>query len=240
MNATDDYIQKLANLIKYGSDGVNPYTCSPGQSRLSRTEPEPASLHRMVQRDLELGVHAEPLKEFSLPGARSSRTRPTARSSTSTASAPNGNYQRWTALRTVETSNIFRSVWGDAAMGSTIRVLLEYQYDNGQGTAQGELSFIDRYFNNGDGTAARGPASPGVLLHLGRGWGRLLQRDATRRASRRRSSLSIPVSRAPALPRVPSRWPRSARAWTFTGNSGIVSDTAKSLLQFEPRCRAHS
>ena len=26
MNATDDYIQKLANLIKYGSDGVNPYT----------------------------------------------------------------------------------------------------------------------------------------------------------------------------------------------------------------------
>ena len=36
-------------------------------------------------------------------------------------------------------------------MGNTIRVLLEYQYNDGQGTATGELNFIDDYFNNADG-----------------------------------------------------------------------------------------
>src|SRR5262249_49136790 len=64
---------------------------------------------------------------------------------------PGGDFRRWTALRTVEASNTFRSVWGDAAMGDRVRVLLEYQYDNIQNTALDELRFIDTYFNNADG-----------------------------------------------------------------------------------------
>jgi hypothetical protein len=58
------------------------------------------------------------------------------------------------ALRLVQTSNIFRGVFGDAAMGSRVRILDEFQLDN-QGwppTAQSQLDFIDEYFNNGDGT----------------------------------------------------------------------------------------
>src|SRR5262249_1844219 len=67
--------------------------------------------------------------------------------------APDGDFRRWTALKTVQASDIFRSVFGDAAMGDRIRVLLEYQYDNGQATATESLQFIDNYFNNGDGKA---------------------------------------------------------------------------------------
>src|SRR5262249_38992720 len=64
---------------------------------------------------------------------------------------PDGDFRRWAALKTVEASNTFRDVWGDAAMGNRIRMLLEYQYNNQQETASETLPFIDRYFNNGDG-----------------------------------------------------------------------------------------
>jgi hypothetical protein len=63
-------------------------------------------------------------------------------------------WNRRQALRTVQTSNIFRAVFGDAAMGSRVRILDEFQMDN-EGwppTAQSQLDFIDEYFNNGDGT----------------------------------------------------------------------------------------
>ena len=63
-------------------------------------------------------------------------------------------WNRRQALRLVQTSNIFRAVFGDAAMGSTVRILGEFQYDNmgWPPTAQYQLDFIDEYFNNGDGT----------------------------------------------------------------------------------------
>jgi hypothetical protein len=59
------------------------------------------------------------------------------------------------ALRIVQTSNIFRSVFGDDAMGTRVRILDEFQYDNAgfPGTAVTQLGFIDQYFNNSDGTA---------------------------------------------------------------------------------------
>ena len=63
-------------------------------------------------------------------------------------------WNRRQALRIVQTSNIFRAVFGDAAMGSRVRILDEVQYDNRgwPATAQFQLDYIDEYFNNGDGT----------------------------------------------------------------------------------------
>jgi hypothetical protein len=67
---------------------------------------------------------------------------------------PNTLWNRRQALRVVQTSNIFRAVFGDAAMGSRVRILDEFQYHNmgWPPTAQSQLDFIDEYFNNGDGT----------------------------------------------------------------------------------------
>src|SRR5262249_55331663 len=58
---------------------------------------------------------------------------------------------RWHALQTKRISDVFRKVFGDAAMGERVRILYEYQYDNEQSTAADGLAFLDRYFNNADG-----------------------------------------------------------------------------------------
>ena len=65
--------------------------------------------------------------------------------------APQGDFRRWAALKTVQASDTFRSIWGDAAMGDRVRVVLEYQYDNEQDTAVGALQFMGNFFNNADG-----------------------------------------------------------------------------------------
>ncbi len=54
------------------------------------------------------------------------------------------------AKRIKETSDIFRSVFGDAQMMTRIRPVFEFQYDNAQDTAHIGLSFLDAYYNNAD------------------------------------------------------------------------------------------
>ncbi|MEI8341048.1 MAG: PA14 domain-containing protein, partial [Verrucomicrobiota bacterium] len=58
---------------------------------------------------------------------------------------------RWVILRSKEISDLFRGVWGDAAMMTTVRPLFMYQYDNTMKTASDAFQFIDNYFNNSDG-----------------------------------------------------------------------------------------
>src|SRR5205814_9318416 len=62
---------------------------------------------------------------------------------------PNVLWNRRQVLRTKQTSDIFRAVFGEAAMGSRIRILDEFQYNNGgfPGTAETQLGFLNTYFN---------------------------------------------------------------------------------------------
>ena len=55
-NASRDYINKLADLFAYGSDGVNPYTSPQSNPVWAPLELQPQGLHRVLQRDLELGL----------------------------------------------------------------------------------------------------------------------------------------------------------------------------------------
>ena len=72
-------------------------------------------------------------------------------------------------------SNIFREVFGDAAMPAPgkrdprVRPLLMYQYDNANGTAEDALFFIDNYFNKTDpaSTFAGTPRPPAWYLFGG-------------------------------------------------------------------------
>jgi hypothetical protein len=60
------------------------------------------------------------------------------------------------AKKTCDISNIFRSVFGDAAMHTRIRPCLQWQQGDGQATASKEVSFIDAYYgsvNPGNATA---------------------------------------------------------------------------------------
>src|SRR5262249_40529615 len=151
VRATADYIEKLADLLEYGSDGVNPYTqptanpVYPGLNTNLRVYVEWGA-ETWNWGFAQAGWAADDDNDATLSGP------PEGQIITFDGQRRAGDFRRWAALKTVETSDTFRSVWGDAAMGDRVRVLYEYQYDNEQFTATEGLRFIDRYFNNGDGT----------------------------------------------------------------------------------------
>jgi hypothetical protein len=150
VKATADYIRNLANLLRYGSDGVNPYTEIVADPVYPGLNP---NLRVYVEWGNEIwnwafdqgGWAADTGRAAVLDGT------PDGQIVNFDGMRPGGDFRRWMALQTVYVSNTFREVWGDAAMGDRVRVLLEYQYDNQQLTATESLKFIDQYFNNGDG-----------------------------------------------------------------------------------------
>ncbi len=74
--ASDDYITKLAQLFKYGSDGVNPYTSQQTNPVYPPLASRPEALLRVLERDLELRLPDHRPERRRLPG-RGRRRRPT-------------------------------------------------------------------------------------------------------------------------------------------------------------------
>ena len=134
VGATSDYIENLANLLRYGSDGVNPYTELVADPVYPGLNP---NLRVYVEWGNEIWNWS-----FSQGGWAADAGRAAVLDGTPDGlivnfdgQRENGDFRRWAALKTVQASNTFRSVWGDAAMGDRVRMLLEYQYDNVQDTA---------------------------------------------------------------------------------------------------------
>ncbi len=145
--ANRNYFRKLALLLKYGSDGREPYTSMQSHPAYPPLNPNlkvyfevgneiwnwafgSSSLAAQISAR-EIKQHSPAAKIFNYNG--------------------HGNYRTWQAWRLVVASNVFRKVFGNKAMGSRIRPLLEYQYNNGQLTAWLSLNFLDGYFDNGTG-----------------------------------------------------------------------------------------
>jgi hypothetical protein len=151
-SANDDYVTKLAELLKYGSDGVNPYTSV-----------QATPLYPPLNSGLKVYIEYSN-ENWNLFSAQTDA----AAIAAATAGSPI-NYdqlyptndsagwtiaQRYVAERTVEISNDFRSVYGDSQMPSTsndptVRPLLEWQYGGNWGEVG--LDFINDYYNNADG-----------------------------------------------------------------------------------------
>ncbi|HJZ91968.1 MAG TPA: PA14 domain-containing protein [Gemmataceae bacterium] len=148
--ASEEYVHNLALLIRYGSDGVNPYTGPVADPVYPGLNP---NLRVYVEWGNEFWNWAFSQGGWAVAaGETAVRTNtPEGRIVNFDGQRPVGDFRRWAALRTVVASNAFREVWGDAAMGDRVRVLFEYQYNNQQSTAVESLQFIDKYFNNGDG-----------------------------------------------------------------------------------------
>ncbi|GCE10592.1 carbohydrate-binding protein [Tengunoibacter tsumagoiensis] len=157
---TDDYITKLAQLTLYGSDGTNPYTSAQSNPVWAPLNP---SHHLYVE-------YTNEAWNFQFQQAHDMDTNATLEACgvTSFSSCPNPipttspiNYDgasnedvlrfRYYAQQAAHVSTIFRSVYGDSAMGSRVRPLLFWQYDNLNNTALAELQFINDYYNNADG-----------------------------------------------------------------------------------------
>jgi hypothetical protein len=148
--ASQDYINNLALLIRYGSDGVNPYSALVANPVYPGLNP---NLRVYVEWGNEIWNWAFSQGGWAADAGRAAvlAGTPEGQIVNFDGQRPDGDFRRWGALHTVEMSNTFRDVWGDAAMGDRVRVLYEYQYNNQQATADEALKFIDRYFNNGDG-----------------------------------------------------------------------------------------
>jgi hypothetical protein len=150
INASDDYVRRLAKLLRYGSDGNNPYEGPVDNPRYPGLNP---NLRVYVEWANEIWNWGFSQAGMGMEAARNAvhQGTPEGRVINFDGRAPDGDFRRWTALKTVQASNTFRNIWGDGAMGEKVRVVLEYQYDNVQGSALEALRFIDAYFNNGDG-----------------------------------------------------------------------------------------
>jgi hypothetical protein len=155
--ATPAYFTNLANLVKYGSDGVNPYTSA-------QANPVYAPLNSNLQVYLE---YSNEVWNGGFQQCNENYNTVTADQSANNAEWSILNFDGgaasnlWTgAWRRVIyqaklISDAFRAVYGDAAMppnaNAIVRPLIEFQAGNGQATGSTQLQFLDNYFNNSDG-----------------------------------------------------------------------------------------
>ncbi|GCE10590.1 carbohydrate-binding protein [Tengunoibacter tsumagoiensis] len=158
--ANDDYITKLAQLVLYGSDGTTPYT-SPQSNPV--WAPLNANLHLYVEYTNEAWnfqfQQAHDIDSYAdqeACGVSSFNACPSPIPTTSPINYDGASNEdifrfRYYAQQSEHVSSLFRSVFGDSAMGSRVRPLLFWQYDNLNNTAQTEIQFLNDYYNNADG-----------------------------------------------------------------------------------------
>lgn len=138
----DDFITKLAQLLKYGSDGVNPYTstqANPVYPPLNSNLKIYVEYSNEVWNDgfSQTGWVYQQAKNYGMPLIFDGNP---------------GQYElgmRYKAMRNVQISMIFRNVFGDDAMMSRVRPVLCHQAGYIDRTQQ-VLQFIDRYYNKSD------------------------------------------------------------------------------------------
>ena len=149
--ANDDYVTNVANLLKYGSDGVNPYTTV-------QANPLYAPLNSGLK------VYVEYSNENWGFNPTEAQVAAIAAAGVGDPINYDGLYpagdggwiiaQRWVAERAMQISNDFRTVYGNSDMpgsgaDATVRPLFEWQYGGNWG--QIGLDFLNDYYNNADG-----------------------------------------------------------------------------------------
>ncbi len=176
---TDSYVHKLARLLRYGSDGVEPYsgpTADPVYPPLNPNLRVYIELSNEVWNTMNFGFRQSfdlltmtTLDADAALGDPAALADPLARPvdfpiinyDNLSTQKDSGNWyipintwnKRKQILRVIQISSIFRSVWGDGKMLSRIRPLYEWQYDNANNTASYALTFANDWFNNGNGAS---------------------------------------------------------------------------------------
>lgn len=145
ISADDDYIRKLAQLLKYGSDGTLPYSSI-------QTAPRWPGLATGRK------VYVEFSNEVWNNGFEQTATNVAAAASEINSGNSPLNYDgetnpwylgsRRVAKRTVDISLIFREVWGDTAMMSRVRPVLMSQLGYADLTITQRTKMMLEYFQN--------------------------------------------------------------------------------------------
>lgn len=143
--ADDDYVQKIALALRYGTDGSNPYTSRQANPVYPPLDP---SLRIYLEYANEIWNSAGGFDCFgviqdivgSLPAGHPLLT--------PTESSIWYKMWRYPAYRMVMISDLFRSVYGDASMMNRVRPLLMTQQGNAQSTLQQALTWLDAFAKN--------------------------------------------------------------------------------------------
>jgi len=140
--ADDDYVQKTALALRYGTDGTNPYSSVQANPAYPPLNP---NLHLYVEYANETWNSAGGFYSYrviqdivgALPAGHEVLTPP----------EPNFTYNVWRypAYRLAAISNTFRSVYGDASMMNRVRPVLMTQQGNAQRTLAEALIWLDAY-----------------------------------------------------------------------------------------------
>jgi hypothetical protein len=177
--ANDDYVTKVAQVFKCGSDGVLPWvgddgvTCLPGVPAYPPLDP---SLHLYVEYSNELwnsaGAFGQSGQNNDLAKAEVGAY-PSGKGPLNFDGETNPWYWAWrrVANRLVQISTMFRSVFGDAAMMTQVRPVLETQQGNGQATLFQASVLLLGYYANLWGQGVATPHPPSYYVYGGGGSG---------------------------------------------------------------------
>ena len=148
--ADDDYVTKLAQLLAYGSDGVNPYTAA-------QAAPAFAPLNSNLKAYIEYSNEVWNQSFIQQQENNALAVAEVAAAGGQAALNYDGNTRsyvwerRRVAERIMQVSNLFRAVWGDGGMMTRMRPVFEWQYGDTQFTAAVGLGFLEAYYDNADG-----------------------------------------------------------------------------------------
>jgi hypothetical protein len=179
VSATDAYITNLAYLFKYGSDGVDPYTSPQANPVYPPLNP---GLHVYIEYSNEVwnGIFSQfytNCHNASLELMNTAGNTPInwdglwdgvssfAADGTMT---PNWTYKfcyREIAEHIVNISNDWRAVWGDGAMGTTIRPILSSQFTASGGLLFNGANMLLSYYNNLTGNWVGTPHPPSYYIY---------------------------------------------------------------------------
>jgi len=228
--ASDDYIVNLARLLRYGSDGVTPYTTETQDPVYPPLNP---NLRVFFEWENELwnwggAFYRDAHNVFNLVyGDADSNNAdfqilnydgmPTTKDALGNYLSVNTWVHRKRIFRPKQFSDIFATVWGQSALHRRVRPLYEWQYDNQNATASVPLRFLDTYFNNADGLAhVATPQPPSAFLWGGGGaiyYGATDPDGLTDAIDGFFATPAVTAGYAPA----PLGGP-----WTFSGSAGIA------------------
>jgi len=232
IGASDEYLEKLALLIRHGSDGREPYRDPTPDPVYPPLNP---NLRIYVEIDNEIWNWAFKTTQVAqrLTNAEHERGSDTWKviDYDGRAGKPNGSkaMRRWHAVRTVQASRAFRRVWGDDAMGSRVRLLMEYQYDNMQETAFSSLDFIDGYYNNRSNTHVSDPHP--VAYYLWGAGGAAYYGLANGAGSQTHTLLRDAGFEATSVEPTTLRFRPNGTPWSFKGQAGLIHPEGKKRIE---------
>lgn len=221
--ADDEYFENLALLLRYGSDGRQPY-------RKPVEDPKYPPLNSNLRVYLEVGNE---IWNWAFPSTKLAQKLTQAEADKKSAlwkiidydgavKNPGGMraIRRWLAMRTVALGRALRRTFSDAAMGTKVRVYVGYQYTDEQRTASHTFRFLDDYFNH---LAPLRGQTPRPVSHFVWGAGgatyyRLANADGQQsKLGFEDAGFARPRLKTPTVRMRPKNSP-----WTFEGKAGIV------------------